>query len=72
MIDEILVEELLIAYLKSNKKIKLAENSAKIEGSNADQYTIVFNVDKDVAFPISSLDNNQFSNFFKANQGVAS
>lgn len=64
--EEIFVEEVLIAYLRSSKDVRIQKVNIEEDGQ-VKKLTISFDVAKDfgVAF-ITSLDN-QFSAFFKKN-----
>jgi hypothetical protein len=64
--EEVLVEEVLIAYLRSSKDVKIEKVNIE-ENDKVKKLTISFDVNKDfgVAF-ITSLDN-QFSAFFNKN-----
>jgi hypothetical protein len=64
--EEIFIEEMLLAFLRSNKKVALTEIEKK-EGCDKNEYKLSFKIDKDFSSPISStLDKNQFSEFFNS------
>lgn len=58
--EEILIEEIILGYLRSSKKIKLA-NMIKEDGESINKFTLTFEVSKDF---ITTTINNQFSAFF--------
>lgn len=64
--DLIFLEEILLGYLRSSKKISL-RGFDKSSYEKTDAYTLVFEVDKDFASTLVNSLDNQFSEFFKAN-----
>ena len=64
--DLIFLEEVLLWYLRSSKKIKL-DNIDIVEQEDKNKYTISFIIDKDFASTLVNNLNNQFADFFKAN-----
>lgn len=65
--DEIMLEELLLGFLRSSPKIKLSTFQEE-DGSVNKKYTLVFDVDKDFGSTlINSLDNT-FASFFEKNK----
>ena len=66
MKEEIFIEEVLLAYLRSSKKIKLA-NTVKEDADVNTKLVLTFEVDKDFGFTLFNNLNNQFSAFFKKN-----
>ena len=64
--DLIFLEEVLLGYLRSSKKIKL-DNIDIVEQEDKNKYTISFIIDKDFASTLVNNLNNQFADFFKAN-----
>lgn len=66
MNEEIFTEEVLLAYLRSSKKIKLA-NTVKEDTDVNTKLVLTFEVDKDFGVTLFNNLNNQFSAFFKKN-----
>jgi len=64
--EEILIEEIILGYLRSSKKIKLA-NMVREDGKDIDKFTITFEVSKDFGVTLTNNLNNQFSAFFNKN-----
>lgn len=64
--DLIFLEEMLLGYLRSSKKISL-KGYDKTSSEKTDSYTLVFEVDKDFGSTLVNNLNNQFADFFKAN-----
>lgn len=65
--DLIFLEEVLLGYLRSSKKIKLTSIDSIEQEDNKNKYTISFIIDKDFASTLVNNLNNQFADFFKAN-----
>jgi hypothetical protein len=66
MSDEIFLEEILLGFLRSSKKVVLS-NLDKKEGTDAYDVTVSFTVAKDFASTLANSLNNQFSDFFNKN-----
>lgn len=64
--EEIDLEEVLLAYLRSSKKIQLAKLEVD-KSENQSQYTIVFKVDNDFPGNLTKDMGNPFFDFFKQN-----
>lgn len=64
--EEILIEEIILGYLRSSKKIKLA-NMVREDGDLSNKFTLTFEVSKDFGVTLVNTLNNQFSAFFNKN-----
>jgi len=72
MIDkqtEIIIEEVLLGYLRSSKQIDLSNCDIE-ENDKTKTYTLTFTVDKDFGVTLSNSLNNQFLDFFNKNSSL--
>ncbi len=72
MIDkqtEIIIEEVLLGYLRSSKQIELGSCDVD-ETDSSKTYTLKFKVDKDFGVTLSNPLNNQFLEFFNKNNNL--
>lgn len=64
--DDVIIEEILLGYLRSSKKINLSFVD-KIEGDKSTEYTLKFIVDNDFGETLVKSLNNKFFEFFNTN-----
>lgn len=64
--DDVIIEEILLGFLRSNKKINLSTVD-KIEGEKTTEYTLKFQVDNDFGATLVNGLNNKFFEFFNSN-----
>jgi len=64
--EEILIEEVLLAYLRNSKQIKIEQATIE-ENENNRKVSLVINVDKNFGVTLINNLDNQFSAFFNKN-----
>lgn len=64
--DDIIIEEILLGFLRSSKKINLSTVD-KVEGDKTTEYTLKFQVENDFGATLVKSLNNKFFEFFNSN-----
>jgi len=64
--DDIIIEEILLGFLRSSKKVNLTTVD-KIEGHDKTEYTLKFEVDNNFGETLVRGLNNKFFEFFNSN-----
>lgn len=64
--DDVIIEEILLGFLRSSKKINLSSID-KVEGEKATEYNLKFIVDNDFGETLVKSLNNKFFEFFNGN-----
>lgn len=66
--DLILIEEILLGYIRTSKKISLKGYSKTSSSEKSDTHTLVFEVEKDFGSTLVNNLDNIFSEFFNKNE----
>lgn len=64
--EEVMIEEILLGYLRSSKQVALEDCKIDDKDSKSKIYTLTFKVDNDFGVTLANALSNQFSNFFNS------